>query len=133
MINLRQNKGFALIFSPDIPLFNRRHSWLSIFWLLPMVFPRPTASANEKKAYYIADAGLADAYERIMQAGFNTFTSSTCAILYPVDMHRTYIPSSTTDNGVYSVGAVNGNYKVSVVYSGSPRTNYVITSHRHLW
>ena len=118
MIDLRQNKGFALIFSL-IFLF-LIVSFMAVYILaVSSGLLQANRTANEKKAYYIADAGLADAYERITQAGVNT------AIAY---QPNSYIPSATTDNGVYSVGTANGNYKVSVVYSNSPRTNYTITS-----
>jgi len=86
-------------------------------------------TANLKKAYYVADAGLADAYERIVQSGLTTFASSTCSNSnIPSTCSVPYIPATTTDNGVYSVGSINGSYIVSIVYSSSPRTNYVITS-----
>ena len=87
------------------------------------------STANLKKATYVADAGLVDAYERITQAGLTTFVSSTCVNTnIPSTCTVPFIPSATTDNGVYSVGTVNGTYTVSIVYSSSPRTNYTITS-----
>jgi len=89
--------------------------------------------ANEKRAYYIADAGLADAYERIVQAGTTNFASSICTNSNePSTCTSAFIPSSTTDNGTYYLlsgsTTYKGSYTVSLVYSGSPRTNYVITS-----
>ena len=86
-------------------------------------------TANLKKAYYVADAGLLDAYERIVKSGLITFASSTCVNAnIPSTCTAPFIPASNTDNGVYSVGTINGSYKVSIVYSSSPRTNYIITS-----
>lgn len=116
MINIRQNKGFALVFSLIFLLLIV--SFMAVYILaVANGFSEASRAANGKKAYYIADAGLVDAYERITQAGINTIPTNT-----------TFIPSPTTDNGVYSVGSVNGNYTVSVTYSNSPRTNYTIIS-----
>ena len=128
MINLRQNKGFALTLSL-IFLF-LVVSFMAVFFL---AVSNGVNEANlidkSTKAYYIADAGLADAYERIVKGGLSTVTSSTCVnASIPSTCTVPYIPSSTTDNGVYSLSGVNGSYTVSIVYSGSPRTNYVITS-----
>lgn len=119
MINLKENKGFALTFTL-IFLF-LIVSFMAVY-IMAVASGVSTANrtANLKKAYYIADAGLADAYERITQAGINTVPSSTPG--------NPYIPAAGTDNGVYSVGNVNGSYTVTVVYSNSPRTNYTITS-----
>jgi hypothetical protein len=128
MINVRQNKAFALTFSL-IFLF-LIVSFMDVY-ILAVAGGVSTANraANLKKAYYAADAGLADAYERIVQSGLTTFISSTCSNPnIPSTCSVPFIPASTTDNGVYSVGSVNGSYKVSIVYSSSPRTNYIITS-----
>ena len=101
MINLKNNKGFALAFSL-IFLF-LVVSFMAVYILVVASgVSQASRVANLKRAYYIADAGLADAYERITQAGINTVPTTS-----------SYIPSSTTDNGVYSVGGVNGNYVVS--------------------
>jgi Tfp pilus assembly protein PilX len=119
MIDLRQNKGFALVFSL-IFLF-LIVSFMAVYILaVANGVSQANRTANLKKAYYIADAGLADAYERITQSGINTIPSSTPG--------SPYIPSASTDNGVYSVGAITGNYTVSVAYSNVPRSNYTITS-----
>jgi hypothetical protein len=128
MINLRQNKAFALTLSL-IFLF-LVVSFMAVFFLsVSNGINEGNLIDKSTKAYYIADAGLADAYERIVHAGLTTFASSTCANPnIPSTCTVPYIPSSTTDNGVYSVGAVNGSYKVSIVYSSSPRTNYIITA-----
>jgi len=116
MINLRQNKGFALTFTL-IFLF-LIISFMAVYILVVANgISEANRVANEKRAYYIADAGLADAYERITQAGINTIATNA-----------NYIPSASTDNGVYSTGTGTGNYTVSVVYSNAPRTNYTITS-----
>jgi len=119
MITLRQNKGFALVFSL-IFLF-LIVSFMAVYILaVANGISEANRIANGKKAYYIADAGLADAYERITQAGINVVPSSTPG--------NPYIPSASTDNGTYSVGPVNGHYTVTVVYSNSPRSNYTIIS-----
>ncbi len=116
MINLRQNNGFALTFSL-IFLF-LIVSFMAVYILaVANGISQANRTANLKKAYYVADAGLVDAYKRITQAGINTIATNA-----------NYIPSATTDNGVYSVGTGTGNYTVSVVYSNVPRTNYTITS-----
>src|SRR5580698_8586208 len=124
MINLRQNKAFALTFSL-IFLF-LIVSFMAVYILsVANGVSMANRVANTKKAYYIADAGLADAYERITQAGVSTIASSTCVNPnLPSTCSAPYIPAVAMDNGVYSVGAVNGSYEVSVVYSNSPRTNY---------
>ena len=116
MINLRQNKGFALVFSL-IFLF-LIVSFMAVFILtVANGLAMANRTANQKKAYYVAEAGLADAYERITQAGINTIPSNV-----------SFIPSPTTDNGLFAVGSGNGSYTVSLGYSNSPRTNYTITS-----
>jgi hypothetical protein len=116
MIDLRQNKGFALTFT--LIFMFLIVSFMAVYILtVASGVSEANRVANAKKAYYIADAGLADAYERITQAGVNTVASN-----------NSYIPSITTDNGVYSVGTTSGNYAVAVVYSNSPRSNYTITS-----
>jgi len=128
MINVRQNKGFALVFSM-IFLF-LIVSFIAVFMMaVANGTSMSTRTANEKKAYYIADAGLVDAYERITQAGINTLPSSTCTNPSVVSTCAVpFIPSKNTDTGAYSVGSTNGNYAVSIVYSNSPRSNYTITS-----
>ncbi len=116
MIDLRQNKGFALTFT--LIFMFLVVSFMAVYvFVVSSGLALANRTANEKKAYYIADAGLADAYERITQSGVNTIPTT-----------NSYIPSSTTDNGIYSVGSVTGSYTVSVVYSNSPRTNYTIIS-----
>jgi hypothetical protein len=128
MINIRQNKAFALAFSLIFLFFIV--SFMDVY-ILAVAGGVSTANrtANLKKAYYAADAGLADAYERITQAGLNTVASSTCVNSnIPSTCSVPFIPAATTDNGVYSVGSVNGSYIVSIVYSSTPRTNYIITS-----
>jgi len=116
MINLRQNNGFALTFSL-IFLF-LIVSFMSVYILsVASGISQASSTANLKKAYYVADAGLVDAYERITQSGITI-----------VPTNNTYIPSAATDNGVYSVGSGTGQYTVSVVYSNIPRSNYTITS-----
>lgn len=128
MINLRQNKAFALTFTLIFLILII--SFMAVYILaVANGISEASRTANLKKAYYVADAGLVDAYERIVQSGASTFASSTCVNPnIPSTCTVAYIPSSTTDNGVYSVGSVNGSYTVSIVYSGSPRTNYIITS-----
>ena len=80
MINLRQNKGFALIFSL-IFLF-LIVSFMAVYILaVANGISQANRIANGKKAYYIADAGLADAYERITQAGVNLTSSPLLALL----------------------------------------------------
>ena len=128
MINVRQNKAFALVFSL---LFLFLIISFTTVYILAVAngVSMANRTANLKKAYYVADAGLADAYERIVQSGLTTFSSSVCSNSnIPSTCTTPYIPASTTDNGVYSVGSVNGSYIVSIVYSSSPRTNYIITS-----
>ena len=128
MINIRQNKGFALVFS-----------LIFLFLIVSFVTVYIAAVANgfiisnqtakDTKAYYVAEAGLADAYERISALGAGTAVSSTCVNPFiPSTCTAPYIPAATTDNGVYAVGASSGSYKVSIVYSSAPRTNYIITS-----
>ena len=104
MINLRQNKGFALTFSL-IFLF-LIVSFMAVYILaVANGISEANRTANLKKAYYVADAGLVDAYERIAQAGVSTFASSTCVNPnIPSTCTVPYIPAATTDNGVYSVG-----------------------------
>jgi len=119
MINLRQNKAFALTFSLIFLFFII--SFMAVYILVVANgVAEANRTANLKKAYYIADAGLADAYERITLDGINTVPSSTPG--------NPYIPSASTDNGKYTVGNVTGNYTVNVVYSNVPRSNYTITS-----
>ena len=128
MINLRHNKGFALTFSL-IFLF-LIVSFMAVYILaVAQGVTQANRTANLKRAYYIADAGLADAYERITEAGINVVPSSSCSNPnLPKTCSAPYIPSNGTDNGLYSVGSVNGSYTVSVIYSNSPRSNYTITS-----
>ncbi len=132
MIDLRQNKAFALTFAL-IFLF-LIVSFIAVYFLaVANGINEANRVANGKKAYYIADAGLADAYERITQAGITTVASSTCVNpSIPSTCSSPFIPSvpnaPITDNGVYSVGPITGNYRVSIVYSNAPRTNYTITS-----
>jgi hypothetical protein len=129
MINIRQNKGFALIFSL-IFLF-LIISFMGVYILaVANGINQANRTANLKKAYYVADAGLADAYERISQAGITIFTASTCTkpnIPSTCTPATLFIPSGTTDNGTYSVGNVNGSYIVSLGVTTSPLT-YTITS-----
>jgi Tfp pilus assembly protein PilX len=117
MTNLRQNKGFALAFSL-IFLF-LIVSFMAVYILtVANGISQANRLANGKKAYYIADAGLADAYQRITQAGINAGATNV-----------NFIPSANTDNGIYSVGSGAGTYKVSVVVDPSKlQTNYTITS-----
>ncbi len=116
MINLRQNKGFALTFT--LIFMFLIVSFMAVYILVVASgVSSANRTANLKKAYYIADAGLVDAYERITQSGINTISTT-----------NVYIPSAGTDNGVYPVGTATGNYTVSVTYSNVPRTNYTITS-----
>lgn len=128
MINLRQNKGFALVFS--LIFLTLIISYITVYILaVGNGVIEANRIANLKKAYYIADAGLADAYARIVKAGLNTFASSTCTNTnIPSTCTVPFIPSATTDNGTYLVGSVSGSYNVSIVLSGNPRTNYIITS-----
>ena len=128
MINLRKNDGFALVFSM-IFLF-LIVSFMAVYFLaVASGVSTANRTANEKKAYYVADAGIADAYERITQAGFNFVPNSTCTNpSLPSSCSIPYIPAAATDNGVYAVGGVNGNYRVSIVYNNNPRSNYTITS-----
>jgi len=118
MINLRQNKGFALTFSL-IFLF-LIVSFMTVYMLaVSNGVSVANRTANLKKAYYVADAGLADAYERITQAGNNL-------VIPPAG--TPYIPSATTDNGSYSTGNSTGNYTVTVTISQVPQLNFTITS-----
>ena len=112
MIDIRQNKGFALTFSL-IFLF-MIISFMAVYIMaVSNAIAGAKRLANQKKAYYVADAGLADAYERITQAGSN--------LVLPAPGH-TYIPSATTDNGVYSIGNSIGSYSVTVTASSVPRS-----------
>jgi len=117
MINLRtQNSGFALITS--MILLSLIITFMAVYMLaVTNGAAMATRMANSKKAYYIAEAGLADAYERITQAGVTVIPTTA-----------NYIPSASTDNGIYSLGTSSGSYTVSITYSPSPRCNYVITS-----
>jgi len=116
MINLRQNNGFALTFSL-ISLFLIVSFMAAYLLSVASGVSQANRAANMKKAYYAAEAGIADAYQRITQAGVNTIASNA-----------SYIPSASTDNGIYSVGTGSGSYKVALTYSSTPRTNYTITS-----
>jgi len=113
MINVRQNKSFALVFSL-IFLF-LIISFIIVFMLTianGLVIAHRTA--KEIKAYYIAEAGLADAFERILKL--------------PPGPSNTYIPSPNTDNGVYTMGdGSHGNYTVALAATFSP-ISYTITS-----
>jgi Tfp pilus assembly protein PilX len=118
MINLRQNNGFALTFAL-IFLF-LIVSFMGVFMLtVANGVSMANRSANLKKAYYVAEAGLVDAYERITQAGRN--------IVIPTP-GSPFIPSPSTDNGVYAIGNATGNYTVTIAVTATPRTNYTITS-----
>ena len=131
MIKLRQNKGFALTFS--LIFIFLIVSFMAVY-IMAVVYGnfQATRAANLKKAYYVADAGLADAYERIVHSGLTLVPQSAgCTnVNIPSSCTTPYISSTTasTDNGTYKVGSVTGNYIVSVQYFGSPRTKYVITS-----
>ncbi|MDE1921639.1 MAG: DUF4900 domain-containing protein [Candidatus Omnitrophica bacterium] len=128
MRRLRQNNAFAFTFA--LIFLAMIIAFLTVFvFAVVNGISEANRLDESKKAYYTAEAGLADAYERIVNAGFATFASSTCSNSnIPSTCTTPFVPSSTTDNGVYAVGSVNGSYTVSLVYSGSPRTNYVITS-----
>jgi len=118
MINVRQNKGFALVFS--LIFLVLIISFMAVYILaVANGISQANRTANGKKAYYVAEAGLVDAYERIMQAGsnFNAPAAGT-----------NFIPSAGTDPGVYAVGKSTGNYTVTVSLSSSPSTNYTVTS-----
>jgi hypothetical protein len=118
MININQNKGFALVFSM-IFLF-LIVSFMAVYILaVANGISQANRLANSKKAYYVADAGLADAYERISQAG-NNFSIPTPG--------QNYIPSANTDNGIYKIGNQTGTYTVTVTVSASPQTNFTIIS-----
>ena len=120
MITLSQNKGFALTFS--LLFMFLIVSFMAVYMLaVANGISIANRTANLKKAYYVADAGLADAYERIRAYGLNIVPASTPG--------NPFIPNILTDNGVYAVGnnAV-GHYTVTVALSGSPRTNYTVTS-----
>ena len=129
MIDLRQNKGFALAFSLIFVFLIV--SFLAVY-LIGVVYGNfeATRLANQKKAYYVAEAGLADAYEKIVNAGTTTFASSTCANTnIPSTCTVPFIPSSTTDNGKYMVATANdSSYTVSLATIFSPRLAYTITS-----
>jgi Tfp pilus assembly protein PilX len=117
MIDLRQNKGFALVFSL-IFLF-LIVSFMAVYMMAVATgSSESNRTANLKKAYYVADAGLLDAYERITQAGTN----------FSIPNVGSFIPSATTDNGTYAIGSSTGNYTVTVAISSAPQTNYTITS-----
>jgi len=128
MMKINNNRGFALTLGL-IFLF-LVISFMAVYILaVANGISESNRIANEKRAYYVADAGLADAYQRIVNAGTTNFSTSTCSNSNePSTCTIPFIPSSTTDNGFYAVNTVNGSYKISLVYSGSPRTNYVITS-----
>jgi len=128
MINLHQNKGFALAFA--LIFFFLIVSFMAVYVLaVASAVSQANSTANLKKAYYAADTGLLDAYERVTQAGVNTVSSSICVNPnIPSSCASPYIPSNATDNGVYAIGSVNGSYKVSIQYFSSPRANYIITS-----
>jgi len=118
MIDIHQNKGFALVFSM-IFLF-LIVSFMAVYLLaVASGVSQANRTANAKKAYYIADAGLVDAYERIEQAGKN-FTAPANG--------TNYIPSPNTDNGVFTIGNSTGNYVVTVATTFTPATNFTITS-----
>jgi Tfp pilus assembly protein PilX len=118
MINLHKNTGFALTFSL-IFLFLIVAFVSVYFTTISNGLVIANRTANETKAYYIAEAGIVDAYERIIQSPQTTTPPQTTV---------SYIPTSTTDNGVYSVNTNSGNYTVSITLSYSPRINYTITS-----
>jgi hypothetical protein len=130
MINLRQNKAFALTFSL-ILIFMIAAFMAAYVMAVANGIYKATRADYSMKAYYIADAGLLDAYERIIQSGLTLIPTSTCAnTKIPSTCTVPYISSTTigTDNGQYKVGTVTGNYIVSVVYSPTPWANYTITS-----
>jgi len=128
MIDLRQNKGFAL--SIALLFLFLIVASMAIYTLVVINGnSQANRTANGQKAYYVAEAGLVDAYQRITQAGVNTFPSSTCVnASIPTGCAVPFIPAAGTDNGVYQMGATNGNYAVSIVFNPAPRTNYIITS-----
>jgi len=116
MIKINQNKGFALVYT--LIFLYLIVSFVTIYmFCIANGSAAATRSANEIEAYYVADMGLVDAYQRITQAGINTIPSTS-----------SFIPSPSTDNGICSVGTGTGNYSVSLIYSNSPRTTYTITS-----
>ncbi len=120
MINLRQNKGFALIFS--LVFMALAIPFMAVYFLaVTNGLTQATRTANAKRAYYVAEAGLADAYERIVQAAGN--------FVIPVaDQYYIPSPSNSTDTGVFTVGGSTGNYVVKIATISSPRTSYQITS-----
>ncbi len=125
---LKNNQAFALTFG--LIFMFLIVSFMAVYILsVANGLSQANRAANLKRAYYIADAGLADAYERINQAGANIISSSTCTDTNkPSTCSSPYIPAASTDNGTYAVGSANGKYTVSVVYSKNPQTNYTITS-----
>jgi len=118
MISVRQNKAFALVFS--LIFLSLIISFVAVYSMaIASGFIMSNRAANEIKAYYTAEAGLADAYERIIQSPQNTTPPQTTV---------QFIPSASTDNGIYQTGTGQGNYSVSIVATYTPRINYTITS-----
>ncbi|MBF0570983.1 MAG: hypothetical protein HQL12_03835 [Candidatus Omnitrophica bacterium] len=118
MLNLSQNKGFALTFSL-IFLFLIVSFMAVYIMVVANGLTLANRTANQKKAYYVAEAGLADAYERIAQAGRN--------IIIP-NPNTPFIPSPATDSGTYTIGTSSGHYTVTLALSSVPATNYTIIS-----
>jgi Tfp pilus assembly protein PilX len=131
MMDLRKNnKGFALILTLIIllPIIIFISAYLNVVGAGNI---QASTAANTKRAYYTAEAGLADAYERIVNAGATLVPSSTCTNLNAPSLKTCtspYIPAANTDTGVYTIGTNSGSYVVSVQYSIYPESNYIITS-----
>jgi hypothetical protein len=132
MIDLRHNnKGFTLTLS--LIFIFMLISFISVYLVsMGNGTLQANRTANMKRAYYVAEAGLADAYERIVNSGVTTLASSTCTNLNAptaATCSNAYIPNSTTDTGKYTVVTSNdSSYVVSLQFSGLPQTNYIITS-----
>jgi len=115
MINVRHNKAFALIFSLIFLFFII--SFITVFIAATSAgLVNSNRTANEIKAYYVAEAGLADAYERVVR--------------FSPPAEDVFIPASNTDNGIYAMGdGTNGSYTVSLGASTvNGAISYIITS-----
>jgi len=114
MTNLRQNKGFALVFS--LIFIFLIINFIAIY-ILSIANGSLVANrtVNGIQAYYVADAGLVDAYERITQAGINTVPTTPSGKFY-------------INNASYPIGTAIGNYSVAINNSNQSPVTYTITS-----
>ncbi len=109
MMSIRKNKGFALVFS--LLFLTLIILFTAVFFLTATHgFVIANRNADLKRAYYVADAGIADAF--IQLRGYANPPASF-----------------TVTNANYNLGSgQNGSYSVTAVSNGAPWATYTLTS-----